>query len=322
MFRRARVRLTLLYIGLFAVVIGVFSLVFYVGLSTVLAPTFDLAPDLSSEQVAVTTYQSALEQVGIALLVADLVIVAFVGIAGWILAARTLAPIREAHTRQRRFVADASHEMRTPLTTIRATGESALVGPRDVERLRASVATIVDASERLTRLTNDLLLLARSDEAVTRRRNESLDLSVLAAETVEAFAAAHPALPPARMDLAPDARVPADPDELGRIVANLLDNAFRYGGDPARDPPRVVTRTSEREVELEVRDSGPGIAVRDLERIFEPFYRVHADAGGPEGTGLGLAIARSLAERNRGRLEATSQPGAGATFRLSLPRFM
>jgi signal transduction histidine kinase len=321
MFRRARARLTLLYIGLFAVVIGAFSVVFYVALSTVLAPNFDLAPDLTGEQVAELAYQAAIEQIGIALLVADIVVVALVGIAAWVLAARTLAPIREAHTRQRRFVADASHEMRTPLTTIRSTGESALVGSLDAEGLRASVATMVDSAERLTRLTNDLLLLARSGEAAIDQRNEPLDLSVLVAETVEAFAAAHPDLPSTRMVLAPDAMVSADPDEIGRVIANLLNNAFRYGGGAAGDPPRVATRLGDRDVDVEVSDHGPGIAAVDLDRIFEPFYRVHADAGSPDGTGLGLAIARSLAERNRGRLEATSQPGAGATFRLSLPRF-
>jgi signal transduction histidine kinase len=321
MFRRARMRLTLLYIGLFALVIGAFSVVFYVGLSNVLAPNFDLAPDLTNEQVAEVTYQAAIEQIGIALLVANVVVVALVGIAAWILAARTLAPIREAHSRQRRFVADASHEMRTPLAAIRATGESALVGSPDAEGLRASVATMVESAAGLTRLTNDLLLLARSGEAAIDRRSEPLDLSVLVAETVEAFAAAHPGLPTARLLLAADARVSADPAEVGRIIANLLDNAFRYGGGSAGRPPRVVTRVGDRDVEIEVRDSGPGIAAADLDRIFEPFYRVHADAGSPEGTGLGLAIARSLAERNGGRLEAMSQAGAGATFRLSLPRF-
>ena len=321
MFRRARVRLTLLYIGLFAGVLGAFSVVFYAGLSNVLAPTFDLSPDLSSEQVADAAYQVALERIGIALVVADLVVVLLVGAAAWILAARTLAPIRDAHTRQRRFVADASHEMRTPLATIRATGESALVGPSDGASLRASIALMVDSTERLARLTNDLLLLARSDEAVIDRRIEPVDLAVLAAETIEAFAAAHPALPPVRMQLAPDLRVAADPDEVGRIIANLIDNAFRYGSARPGATPRVAISANDREVEIEVADSGPGIAAADLDRIFEPFYRVHADAGSPEGSGLGLAIARSLAERNRGRLEATSRPGSGATFRLSLPRF-
>lgn len=321
MFRRARLRLTVFYIGLFALVIGAFSAVFYVGLSTVLAPNFDLAPDLSSEQVVDLTYRATIERIGVALLGADLVVIVIVGVAAWTLAARTLAPIREAHLRQRRFVADASHEMRTPLTAIRSVGESALVGSPDAMSLRASVATMVDSAERLSRLTNDLLLLARSDDATVERPRAPVDLSVLAVETVEAFASAHPALAAARLSLVPDAGVLVDPDEVALIITNLLDNAFRYGAGTATDPPRVVTRASDREVEVEVRDSGPGIATADLERIFDPFYRVHADAAHPEGTGLGLAIARSLAERNQGRLDCASRAGGGTTFRLSLPRF-
>ena len=82
-----------------------------------------------------------------------------------------------------------------------------------------------------------------------------------------------------------------------------------------------MTRRTERDAVVEVQDDGPGVAAIDLRRVFEPFFRVRADAASPAGSGLGLAIARSLAERNGGRLTATSQPGAGATFRLTLPRF-
>ena len=112
MFRRARIRLTVLYIVLFALVLGVFSLVFYIGFATVLGPSFDVGPDVSTEDAAQATYQIVVERIGLALLVADAVIVALVGIVAWVLSARTLRPIDEAHARQRRFVADASHEMR------------------------------------------------------------------------------------------------------------------------------------------------------------------------------------------------------------------
>ena len=148
----------------------------------------------------------------------------------------------------------------------------------------------------------------------------SVDLSVVVAETLEAFAVAHPDLPRARATLGEDLLVAADPDEIGRIVANLLDNAYRYGPAGAR-PPRVVTRPLERDAIVEVDDDGPGIAEADLERVFEPFSRIHADAGTPEGSGLGLAIARSLARRNGDVLGVTSRPGDGSTFRLALPRF-
>jgi signal transduction histidine kinase len=142
---------------------------------------------------------------------------------------------------------------------------------------------------------------------------------VVVAETLDAFAVAHEGLPRTRTTLGADLMVTADPDEIGRIVANLLDNAYRYGSGSAR-PPRIVTRSVERDAVVEVGDDGPGIAAADLERVFEPFARLHADAGTPEGSGLGLAIARSLALRNGGELTVTSRPGRGSTFRLSLPR--
>jgi ABC-type Fe3+ transport system permease subunit len=107
MFGRARWRLTLIYIALFALVLGVFSVVFYVGFATVLAPSFDVGPELTNEQAAETVYQATIQQIGVALAAAYLVVVAVVGLVAWALASRTLRPIREAHLRQRRFVADA-----------------------------------------------------------------------------------------------------------------------------------------------------------------------------------------------------------------------
>ena len=318
MFRRARWRLTLLYIGLFAVALGVFAAVFYVGFATVLAPAFDLAPELTNEQAAEAAYQTTIERIGLALAVAYVVAVALVSIAAWVLASRTLRPIREAHLRQRRFVADASHEVRTPLAAIRATAEEAAARPASPEELQAALSRIAASAEGLSRLTTDLLLLARTDERLIDRRPESVDLSVIAAEALEGFFAANPVDGPRTIALSPDLVISAEADEIRRIAINLLDNAVRYGG-PSQGL-RVATYGSDREAVLEVQDSGPGIAAADLGQIFEPFYRVRADAGSPEGSGLGLAIARSLAERNGGRLTVTSLAGSGSTFRLALPR--
>jgi OmpR-family two-component system manganese-sensing sensor histidine kinase len=305
---------------LFAVVIGLFSLVFYVGFLIVLPPAFDLAPDLTNEQVAEVAYQVTVERIGLALVAADLVMVGIVGVAAWVLAARTLQPIGEAHARQRRFVADASHEMRTPLAAILSSAEGALATAETPAELRRALEVDMDSARRLTRITNDLLLLARSDEVPSDRR-EPTDLSVVVAETIEAFAAGHPELKPTRVSLSPDLRVLADPTEIERIVSNLLDNAVRYSGGPHSSGARVTTRTIDRQALVEVVDDGPGIAAVDLDRIFEPFYRVRTGSEAAEGNGLGLAIARSLAVRNGGRLTVVSQPSSGSTFRLSLPRY-
>jgi signal transduction histidine kinase len=320
MFGRARWRLTLIYIALFALVLGVFSAVFYVGFATVLGPSFDIGPELSNEQAAEAAYQATIEQVGVALVAAYLVVVAVVGLAAWALASRTLRPIREAHLRQRRFVADASHEVRTPLAAIRATAEETMGREASIEELRAALAGIEVSAERLSRLTNDLLLLARTDERLIDRRPERIDLSVLTAETLEEFAGANADAPRPQLALEADLLVTADPDDVRRIVLNLVDNAVRYGG-ASENQVRVATRHTDGDAIVEVHDAGPGIGAIDLERIFEPFFRVRADAATPDGSGLGLAIARSLAERNGGRLSVASQVGAGSTFRLALPRF-
>ncbi|HEY6057234.1 MAG TPA: HAMP domain-containing sensor histidine kinase [Candidatus Limnocylindrales bacterium] len=320
MFARTRRRLTLLYIALFVLVLGAFSAAFFLVLATVLAPSFDLGPELTNEQAAEIAYQATVDQIRVALIAADFAVVVLVGGAAWVLATRTLRPISEAHLRQRRFVADASHEMRTPLAAIRASAEGVLSAPASEDDLRRALTVVVESADRLARLTNDLLLLARADEVPPDRRDAPVDLSVVVAEATEAFALAHPELPPARRTLTADLPVAADPDEIERIVANLLDNAYRHGA-PAPGPPRIATRLVERDAIVEVSDDGPGIAGADLERVFEPFARLRADADGPDGSGLGLAIARSLARRNGGRLTVTSHPGEGATFRLTLPRF-
>jgi signal transduction histidine kinase len=321
MFKQARLRLALLNIVLFGLVLAAFSVVFYTAFATVLAPTFDLAPELTNEQAAEAAFQATLERVGISLVMGDLVVVILVAAIAWVVAGRTLRPIGEAHARQRRFVADASHEMRTPLAAIRASAESTLGGDlvATADDLRRALHVALDSANQLTVLTNDLLLLARTENHPPGRR-QAVDISVVVAEAAEAFARGHPDASRPRLDLAEDIRVLADSAEIGRIVTNLLDNAVRYGGASTM-AARVTTRATERDVVVEVEDAGVGIAGDDLERIFEPFHRVRSDRGAPPGNGLGLAIGRELAERNGGRLTASSRLGAGATFRLTLPRF-
>jgi two-component system, OmpR family, sensor kinase len=318
MFQRARRRLALRYLAVLIVVLGAFSLVLLLTMSIVLRPAFDVAEDSNTDAAVKHAYQRALERIATALVVADGVVILLVGGAAYFLADRTLRPIREAHERQRRFVADASHEMRNPLTAIRSTAESALAGPADPVAQRAGLETILSASERLTTLTDDLLLLARSEQGLLEPRRQRLDLSVVAAEVADQARLASARPEAIAVSLAADLEVDADDGEIRRIVSNLVDNALRHG--LASTPVRVRTTVADGQAVVEVADDGPGIAATDLGRIFEPFYRIRADAAGASGSGLGLAIAADLAARNGGRLTAESQPGQGATFRLSLPR--
>ncbi|MEP6642561.1 MAG: HAMP domain-containing sensor histidine kinase [Gaiellales bacterium] len=317
MFQRARRRLTLLYAGLFAGVLVLFSLAFYVLLSFALQPAFDIAPEITSRQAADAAYTATLQRIGLGLVGLDVIAIGVVAGLAWLLATRAMRPIREAHERQRRFVADASHEMRSPLAALRGAAETGLADPTDATLARRSFDAVVNASERLADLTADLLVLARDDQPMDGGEPEPFDLSVLVAETVEEVSAGRPGSPAVGLELAPDLVARGERSEIRRVVANLVDNALLYGSAPVR----LQTAGTEREVSLTVRDGGPGIAAADREQIFTPFYRVRRDAASTPGTGLGLAIASSLTRRNGGRLGVESEPGAGATFVLSLPRF-
>ncbi len=316
--RRARVRLTLLFIAVFAIILVTFSVVFYVAFATVLQPDFDVGPELTNRQAAEAAYAFTIQRIGISLVIADALAIVVVGIVAWFLARRTLDPIREAHQRQQRFVADASHETLNPLAAIKATTGAALDAGRTPEQLRAALVSVDAAADRLIRLTGDLLVLARTTDPLAPSDRVPSDLSVIVGESLMDRSTLGDGRVAIEHVLEPDLPVLVDPSEIDRIVRNLVDNAVRYGGPTGRISVR--TWDDDGQVALEVRDDGPGIAVADIDRIFDPFYRAGGQARDREGVGLGLSIARDLAERNGGRLSATSRLGSGTTFRLSLPR--
>ena len=317
MFARARRRLAIRYLILFTIVLVAFSLVFLAVLAGVLQPAFDIAPELSNVEAARVAYGQTVERIALALLTADLAVLAIIGAAGYYLADRTLRPIRAAHDRQRRFVADASHEMRGPLTAIHSTAEAALRSKPDAAARQRALETILEEAARLGRLTTDLVVLARTEDGVLAPALEPVDLSVLVAEEVSRFQTSFSGRAP-RVDLTlgEDLVIRADGSGVARIIGNLLDNAARHGHDPIE----VRTFGDDRQAFAEVADDGAGIAAADTERIFEPFYRVRADASAPPGSGLGLAIAAELAHRYDGRLTVASRAGSGARFRLAIPR--
>lgn len=315
MFDRARRRLALQAALLFAFVLVVFSVLFYVILSTALAPAFDIAPEIPDDDAARLAYAQTTQLIAIALVLADLAAVVGAIVAGYILAGRTLRPIRSSVERQRRFVADASHEMRTPLTVIRTAVDEALVDPSIDDTVRRNLATVSTATDRLAAMTADLLLLARTEDATHAPDRRPVDLSVAAAEAAHAIRTAVAA--EVTLELAADLLVLADEDGLVRVITNLVDNAWRYSGGR---PVEVRTFDQEGRGVVEVRDHGPGIAAADVDRIFEPFHRLRADRGAPPGTGLGLALVRSLVRSWGGSVTVRSRPGMGSTFRVELTR--
>jgi two-component system sensor histidine kinase MprB len=220
-----------------------------------------------------------------------------------------LAALESSRLAQRQLVSDASHELRTPLTSVRANLDALAAGASlsDSERARVIDAARAQLAE-LTVLVGDLVDLSKT--AVERAELEDVRLDLAVATAVER---ARTRTPDCRYVLhAEPCLVRAAPARLDRAIANLLDNACKWGA--ASGPIEVEVG----EGRLQVRDHGPGIADEDLPRVFDRFYRA-PDARGMPGSGLGLAIVRHFAETHGGSVHATSGPAGGATLTLELP---
>jgi signal transduction histidine kinase len=233
-----------------------------------------------------------------------------------VLAGRALQPIRSALRRQRDFVADAAHELRTPLAIMRGASElglSAGIGPEQ----EAALAQALAQNAHLTRLVEDLSTLARADSGAVDLARAPVDLSRLVAETVAGVDVLAEERDVRLVVEAPGVtRVVGDAVRLRQALLILLDNALKYTPDHGAITVSVVRQGGQ--VRLRVQDSGPGIAPADLPHLFERFYRADK-ARGSAGSGLGLAIGRWIAEAHGGRITAANAPEHGALFTITLP---
>ncbi len=210
---------------------------------------------------------------------------------------------------QRQLVADASHELRTPVTSLRTNIEVLLEGgeldPGDRRRL---LSDVVEQSEELSALVGDLIELARGDQPGPE--TEDLRLDRIAAESVARARRNAPAIDfrPTLMPVSID----GVPERLGRAVNNLLDNAARHS------PPGGVVQVSVDQAGVRVRDHGPGVAEPDLPYVFDRFFR-GTNSRGRQGSGLGLAIVRQVTEQHGGTASVANATDGGAVFTLRLP---
>ena len=224
---------------------------------------------------------------------------------------------------QRKFTADASHELRSPLTTLRGELELARRRERSPAEYRAVIDSSLEEVERLSRLSEDLLTLARSDAGVMQPRLLHADLVETTERTLERLRGR---ADEKRLTLRLDAPEPMegvfDPDLLHRAVWNLVENAIKFtppGGTVAVDLARERNTAL-----LRVRDTGPGISESHLSYLFERFYRAdesRTTSTSSSGTGLGLAIVRAIVEVHGGRVSAGRAAEGGALFEIRLPGF-
>ena len=229
------------------------------------------------------------------------------------------ARLAKAIGEMKQFTASISHELRTPLTALRGEAEVMLLQPHSVQEYRRLLASHLEEYERLGRLINRLLTLARAEAGDIQMHPEAIDLAQLArylVEQIETVASSKQVL--LSIESSEPVEVNADRAWLETAVLNLLDNAIKYTPEGGHVTVSTANRGSERI--LEIRDTGIGISAETLPHVFERFYRADASHnGGNEGAGLGLSLAQWIIYQHKGRIEVTSEPGKGSCFTVRLP---
>jgi signal transduction histidine kinase len=216
---------------------------------------------------------------------------------------------------QRQFMADASHELRTPVSIVRTTAQVALTRERSADDYREALAIVAEQTARVTRLVDGMFLLARAEANGIAIARELLYLDDLLAECARGLQVlAHARGVTIRLEVSNEVSFSGDAVLLRQMISNLLDNAVRHA--KAGGEVRVSLRHEPPNITIAVRDDGPGVAAEDREQIFERFVRRDVRS---QGAGLGLPIARWVAEAHGGRLVLAPERGPGAEFVVTLP---
>lgn len=239
----------------------------------------------------------------------------------------SLMRLERSVNEMRQFSAAVAHELRTPLAILRGEAEMALATPQTADAARDRLASQIDEYDRLTRLINQILTLARAEAGEIAINKSAIDLTALAAEMCEQVDPLAEASGIALSHRAePALQVSADKGWIERLLLILLDNAIKF--TPRGGQVTIVASRAHDHVELTVEDTGIGMPAEVAARIFEPFYRgtaghkpepLSGDWQRAEGAGIGLALARWIADAHGARLTVTSRPNAGSAFTLTFP---
>lgn len=229
----------------------------------------------------------------------------------------TFGRLQASFTRQAQFTADASHELRTPVSVVLTQTQTALARERPAAEYRESLAACQRAAQRMRRLTESLLTLARLDSGEAASSREPCDLERIARDAIELLRPLAQEQGIALEVEATPARCEGNAEQLGQVVTNLVSNAIAYnrpGGSV-----RVAVTSEADAAALCVNDTGPGIGPEDLPHIFERFYRADKARSNAAGrTGLGLAITQAIVEAHGGTIEVATEAGKGSTFTVRL----
>ncbi len=249
----------------------------------------------------------------------NLIFILFIPTVAWLLAKKTLSPIRDILQRQKQFVSDASHELLTPLTIISNEIEVALRQQREMSYYVRTLDTIKGEISRLSGLVSNLLILAKHEDTVQSIPMQEVELVDVVGRAVSACARKFQGKAVRYTVNFPEENIVVKGNNtmLEQLFTNLLDNAFKFS--PADTNITVSMQKKGRHAEVSIQDKGIGIPKEEQEKIFDRFYRIDTSRTQTQGYGLGLSIARTIVELHGGSIDIHSYAGRGSTFTVTLP---
>jgi two-component system sensor histidine kinase CiaH len=334
MFTQAQIRFTIFYSALFMLLFWSFSLGLYFWMDSSFgegyisqvyrrqSTTNDVPINAKNAKVVTIAGDVALDQLENILIFLNGGLLIVIPIASWFLAKRTLRPVKEIHEQQKQFVADASHEMRTPLSIISGEIEVVLNKKRTAEDYHRTLISTKEETDRISRLVDNLLFLARDDQNSQTFTFESVDITDIINEVTNALHSKsqrkHIAVSFNADKVTTVPVVKGHPLLLRQLFYNLLDNAITY--TPKNGNIAILLSETKSAIRIAVHDTGIGIAKKEQSRILNRFYRVDASRSVTKGYGLGLAIVKTVLQRHEGHLLISSELGKGSIFTVVLPQ--
>ena len=332
MFKQARIKLTVTYLAIIMTISICFSAFIFRMVSfeferriseierRVRVGQMGPPPSVSQGLLFISDIKEAQDKVLFVLIYTNIVILVFSSFAGYFLAGTTLRPIEIVVEEQKRFVADASHELKTPLTALQTSIEVTL---RDKNiNLKKALYTLKDSLadvKNLTLLTNDLLSLTRYQQNGSIGLFKKINIGELIDESIENI---RPISKKKNIDIRTDinkVHVNGNREDLSKLITILLDNAIKYTPDNGKVDIKSIKKN--RNAVVTVSDTGIGVSKSEIPLVFERFYRTDASRSKVKasGFGLGLSIAKSIVDIHKGSIEVDSVVGKGSTFTVKLP---
>lgn len=337
MFKSARIILTMWYVVIIGAITITISGLFYLQTAKIISSEYDRIerrlqrealgmpmmgdppPGIGLRRILPEDLAEAKRQILVQLAAINALILLVAGGLSFVLAGKTLRPIEIAHEKQRRFIADAAHELRTPITAMKTSLEVSLMKKNLTKETSALLRENVADLNRLDHLTESLLSLAKVEDSMVALES-IIQIQQIVSEAVETLRAVarnkHISI---QVNSESQDKVLGIESELLELFVILLDNAIKFS--PTKGQIFITTQSANAKVKISLSDQGPGIPIEMQTKIFERFYQADTarTSSATHGFGLGLAIAKEIVARHRGSIEALNNPDKGASFIVTLP---